>query len=209
MTLRLVETALEGARQAGAEVEVVDLASLRIHDCKGCGACYKTGRCPQDDDFGYVMGRIAAADGVVLGSPAYFDSVTPRMMTLMDRMSDAIHCQRLRGRYGCSVCPAGTGGEGRVVGYMNGFLVACGASVTGGTGAALGSDPGAIDRAAEAAHAMGMDLAAAIREKRVYPDQADRHRAIMKWLRCRIVANKEPWAHDYFYWAQQGWLLSD
>lgn len=209
MTLRLVETALDGAGQAGAETEVVDLARFRINECKGCGACYKTGRCPQDDDFGYVMDRIASADGVVLGSPAYFDSVTPRMITLMDRMSDAIHCQLLRGRYGCSVCTTGSGGESRVIGYMNDFLIACGASVTGGTGVAVGSDPGAIDRAAEAAHTMGRDLAAAIREKRACSDQAGRHRVIVNWLRRRVVANKELWAHDYFYWAQQGWLLSE
>lgn len=207
-TLRLVEAALEGARQAGAAVEIVDIAKLRINDCKDCGICHRKGRCEQDDDYCYVLDRIAGSDGIVLGSPAYFDSVTARMKTLMDRMSDVIHCQQLRGKYGFSVCTTGSSGEDRVINYMNDFLITCGACVTGGAGAAIGRDPHAIDRAAEMAHTMGTDLVAAIREKRAYPDQADRHRVVMKWLGERIVANKKSWAHDYFYWAQQGWIQS-
>ncbi len=205
-TLRLVEAALAGAEDDGASVKIVDITKLRINYCKGCGTCYGKGRCGQDDDFSYILDRIAGSDGIVLGSPAYFDSVTAQTKTLMDRMSDVIHCQRLRGKYGCSVCTTGSSGEDLVINYMNDFIIMCGAFVTGGTGAAIGNDMQSIDIAIAAAHAMGKDLVAAIREKRVYPEQEDRQQQIRKRLRSRIVANKESWAYDYFYWERQGWI---
>ena len=170
----------------GLSVEIVDITKLRINYCKGCGTCYGKGRCGQDDDFCYVMDRIAGSDGIVLGSPAYFDSVTAQMKTLMDRMSDVIHCQQLRGKYGCSVCTTGSSGEGLVISYMNDFLIMCGAFVTGGTGAAIGNDTHSLDCATVAAHAMGKDLVAAIQEKRTYADQADRQQENRKRLRGRI-----------------------
>jgi multimeric flavodoxin WrbA len=205
-TLRLIEAALAGAGQAGAEVEIIDITKLQINYCKGCGTCYSKGRCGQDDDFCYVLDKITDSDGIVLGSPAYFDSVTAQMKTLMDRMSDAIHCQQLSGKYGFAVCTTGSSGEGPVTNYMNDFLIMCGAFVTGGVGAAVGIDPCSMDRASKTAYAMGKDLVIAVREKRAYPEQEDRQRKIRKWLRERILANKEPWAHDYFYWTQQGWI---
>ncbi|MGA9139561.1 MAG: flavodoxin family protein [Methanocella sp.] len=203
-TLRLMESALAGASQAGAAVEIIDITKLRINYCRGCGTCYSKGVCMQDDDYSYVLDKIAGSDGIVLGSPAYFDSVTAQMKTLMDRMSDVIHCQQLSGKYGFAVCTTGSSGESRVIDYMSDFLVMCGAFATGGVGAAIGSDSRSLDRAADSAHAMGKDLVAAIREKRTYPEQEDRQRKVRKWLREKILANKDSWAHDYFYWTQQG-----
>ncbi len=205
-TLRLMEAVLGGAGQAGAEAEIVDITKLRINYCKGCGTCYSKGRCGQDDDFGYVLDKIAGSDGIVLGSPAYFDSVTAQMKTLMDRMSDVIHCRQLIGKYGFSVCTTGSSGEDLVINYMNDFLIMCGAFVTGGVGAAVSTDPRPMDKAAKAARAMGKDLAAAIREKRAYPEQEASQREIRIHLGERIRANKECWAYDYLYWAQRGWL---
>jgi hypothetical protein len=43
----------------------------------------------------------------VLGAPNYIDSVPAPIKALFDRMADAIHCQMLTGKFGCSVCTAG------------------------------------------------------------------------------------------------------
>jgi multimeric flavodoxin WrbA len=205
-TLRLMEAAIEGASQAGAETEIIDITKLRINFCKGCGACYNHGKCEQDDDFSYVMDKMLKADGIVLGSPSYMDSVTGQMKTLMDRMSDAIHCHQFSGKYGMSVCTTGSSGAELVVNYMNTFLINCGATVIGGATAAVGQKPGSINEAMETAYLMGKDLVAAIREQRTYPEQEAIHKKYREMFGESIKANKEKWAHDYLHWVQRGWV---
>jgi multimeric flavodoxin WrbA len=53
---------------------------------------------------------LESTDGIVFGSPIYFNSVTAQFKTLIDRMADAIHCHMLNGVYSCAV--ATTGGAG-------------------------------------------------------------------------------------------------
>ena len=205
-TLRLMEAAIEGASQAGAETEILDITKLRIGFCKGCGACYSRGKCEQDDDFSYAMEKLLKADGIVLGSPSYMDSVTGQLKAMMDRMSDTIHCQQFSGKYGFSVCTTGSSGADLVVNYMNNFLISCGATVIGGAGAAIGQHPGSINEAMEKAYLMGKDLIVAIGERRTYPEQEAVHRRYREIFGESIRANKEKWAHDYLHWVQKGWV---
>ena len=90
--------------------------------CTACGTCYATGECTLLDDFSDLFDRIMNADGIILGAPNYIDSVPAPMKAFFDRMADAIHCQMLTGKFGCSVCTAGGAGEAEVVGYMNKVL---------------------------------------------------------------------------------------
>ena len=66
-TLKLVEKALEGAKAAGAEVELVDVCKLDIEYCNACGICHKNGKCCKKDDFQALYRKILAADGLVMG----------------------------------------------------------------------------------------------------------------------------------------------
>jgi multimeric flavodoxin WrbA len=106
-TLKLVNSVLKGAESAGAETELMDLYKLNIEYCTGGGACYAKGECSLFDDFVEIFGKIMNADGVVLCAPNYINSVPAPMKALFDRLSDAIHCQMLTGKFGCSVCTAG------------------------------------------------------------------------------------------------------
>ena len=92
-----------------------------------------------------LFGKIMNADGVVLGAPNYIDSVPAPMKALFDRLSDAIHCQMLTGKFGCSVCTAGGGGDDEVLKYMNGVLMNLGITVVGSIGVVIGRDPSALE----------------------------------------------------------------
>lgn len=116
-TLKLVKAVLNGAETEGAKTELVDLYKLNIEYCTGCGTCYATGECPLIDDFEELFEKISNADGIVLGAPNYINSVPAPMKALFDRLSDAIHCQMLTGKFGCSVCTAGGSEEEEVVKY--------------------------------------------------------------------------------------------
>ena len=175
-TLRPVNAVLAGAKAGGAETELVDLYTLRIEYCTACGTCYATGECTLLDDFPDLFDRMMNAEGIVLGAPNYIDSVPAPMKAVFDRMADAIHCQMLTGKFGCSVCTAGGSGEHEVVGYMNKVLTTLGANIVGGIGVAIGRDPAALGKAEEEAREMGKNLARSIRGELTYPDQDEVHR---------------------------------
>ena len=101
-TRRLAGWVLEGAREAGAETEMVDLADCRITPCTDCEGCRMTGTCVFEDDVPELLSRMREADGIVFGSPVYIDNVTGQMKIFFDRLADAIHYQVLTGKYGCA-----------------------------------------------------------------------------------------------------------
>ena len=145
-TLKLVKSILAGAESEGAETKLVDLYKLNIEYCNACGTCYATGECPLFDDFTEIFENIWNADGIVLGAPNYINSVPAPMKALFDRLSDAIHCQMLIGKFGCSVCTAGGSGEDEVLKYMNGVLMHLGVTVVGGIGVVIGRDPSVLQK---------------------------------------------------------------
>ncbi|NYT17031.1 MAG: flavodoxin family protein [Methanomicrobiales archaeon] len=205
-TLQLVKAVLEAARSEGADTELIDVCDLQIEYCTACGTCYATGECTLVDDFPDLFDRMMGADGIVLGSPNYIDSITAPLKAVFDRMADAIHCQMLTGKYGCSVCTAGGSGQDEVVGYMNRVLTNLGATVVGGVGVAIGRDPAALGRAEEEALALGKTLAGSIRGEHHYPEQEEIHRQRREYF-CQLVRfNKDRWAHEYDWYVQMGWM---
>jgi len=205
-TKKLVEAVLRGAGEAGAETEFVDVCTLDIAFCTGCLTCCAVGKCTQDDDFPMLFDAIMEADGLVLGSPVYIDGVTAQLKQVFDRMADAIHCQRLYGKYGCAVSTTGSSCDQEVIEFMNRIMTKLGAVTIGGVGVALEPDPEALGPAEERAFLLGKELAEAIRTKRSYPEQEAVIARNRKHFRYLVTRMKEEWAHEYRYWQDQGWL---
>ena len=93
LTLKLLESALNGAEDAGAEVEFIDVARKNIRTCKSCGICYATGKCSQKDDFQAVYEKVVEADGIIFASPVYFNNVSSQLKALYrpHRGCEALH----------------------------------------------------------------------------------------------------------------------
>jgi multimeric flavodoxin WrbA len=204
-TRRLVELVLQGAKSAGAETELVDLSEIKITYCIACGVCHVNGDCTRDDEFDPLREKMLSSEGIVLGSPDYFESVTSQLKTVIDRLSDAIHCQLFLGKYACSVVTAGGPDYDQVIRYMNGVLVRLGCSVVGGLGAMM-SIPGSLDAAEQQALPLGVELVKAISEQRTYPDQDAVHAAMRDRFKMLVTLNKESWPYDYDCWKRKGWL---
>ena len=144
------------------------------------------------------------SDGIVLGAPNYINSVPAPMKAFFDRLSDAIHCQMLTGKFGCSVCTAGGSSEDAVVEYMNGVLMNLGVTVVGGLGVVVGRDPSALQKAAGSAEELGKKLVKSIRGEIKYPDQDELHSQRAAYF-CQLAqSNKERFAHDYEWYVQKG-----
>ena len=203
-TLQLLKSVLEGAESEGAETELIDLYKLRIEYCNGCGTCYATGECPLPDDFEELFEKVMDAEGIVLGAPNYINSVPAPMKAFFDRLSDAIHCQMLIGKFGCSVCTAGGSGADEVLKYMNGVLMTLGVTVVGETGVIIGRDPSALEKALEPAKELGKKLVKSIKGELKYPEQDEAHSQHAEYF-CQLAkSNKERFAHDYDWYVQKG-----
>jgi len=81
----LLDEALAGAREAGAETEKITVAKLKIEPCEEYYACLKDGRCVIHDDMGAVYDKLLAADAVIVASPIFFYTVSAQLMPLISR----------------------------------------------------------------------------------------------------------------------------
>ena len=205
-TLKLVNAVLDGAKEEGAEIELIDLYTRKIDYCTACGVCYAKGECIILDDFQDLFDNVMGAEGIVLGAPNYINSVPAPMKALFDRMADAIHCQMFTGKYGCSVCTAGGSGEQEVMKYMNGVLITLGATAVGGLGIAIGRNPEALEPAEKDAIELGKKLVQSIRGEHTYPDQDEIHMQTRDYF-CQLVKhNKDKFANEYDWYVQMGWM---
>ena len=86
----ILQQALRGAADAGAETEMIQLSELPFSGCRSCFACKKagaeTGRCMWNDGLQSVFDKIFSADVVLLGSPIYLGNVSGMMYCLMERL---------------------------------------------------------------------------------------------------------------------------
>jgi multimeric flavodoxin WrbA len=81
----LVSRILEGAESKGFLPETVFLNDLRIQECNGCHACWKTGSCAKKDDMSNLYQKIIESDVIVFGTPVYWYGPTALMKAFIDR----------------------------------------------------------------------------------------------------------------------------
>ena len=86
-TAAMVTALARGAREAGHEVDVLDIARMDIHGCLGCEYCHTRGdgECVQRDDMDDVYPLWDAADVIVVASPVYYGSFSGQMHCLVHR----------------------------------------------------------------------------------------------------------------------------
>ncbi|HMK54098.1 MAG TPA: flavodoxin family protein [Methanobacteriaceae archaeon] len=150
-TQGLVEVALESAKEAGTIVELIKLSDLEIEPCIACNICKDTGECAIYDDVRVVLEKMSEADGIILGSPVYFGSITSQLKMLMDRSRPLRTEFNLKNKIGGAISVGGSrnGGQETTINAIHSFfliheaiVVGDGASTAhyGGTG--WGAAPG-------------------------------------------------------------------
>ncbi len=92
-TASMLKKFAEGASSAGGDVEVETyrLYELDYKGCMACMACKLKGKasniCKFKDPLTPILEEIAAADGLVLGSPNFFGEVTGAMRSFLERLT--------------------------------------------------------------------------------------------------------------------------
>jgi multimeric flavodoxin WrbA len=119
LTSTAAQRALEGARKAGAETELVHLRRLKIEACRACeegwGRCRREGLCIIEDDMRPAWEKIEQADAVVISTPVYFGEVSEVTKSFLDRLR---RCRvgprewKLDGKPALCIAAPGGGGRG-------------------------------------------------------------------------------------------------
>ena len=81
----LLDRALDGAKEAGAEVASIYSRQLKIEGCRECGGCNKTGACVVKDQMTEVYPQLAEADAIILSVPMFFYAAPAQPKALIDR----------------------------------------------------------------------------------------------------------------------------
>ena len=81
----LLQAFIDGATQAGGEVELLALREHKISPCLEIYHCFKNGTCPIKDDMLPLYDKLLEADVVVLATPIFFYSVSAQAKAFIDR----------------------------------------------------------------------------------------------------------------------------
>ena len=80
-----IKKVLSELSKADHDTLYLPIRLLDIAPCEGCYQCVKEGRCVIKDDFQAVFKHMAEADCLVIGSPVYNGSITPKLKSILDR----------------------------------------------------------------------------------------------------------------------------
>ena len=81
----LLDKALEGALEKGAETEKIIINDLNMRPCQECEKVKDDGTCKIEDDFQALYEKIKKADALILASPIFFGSLSAQTKIMIDR----------------------------------------------------------------------------------------------------------------------------
>jgi multimeric flavodoxin WrbA len=81
----ILNEALKGAQNQGAEVEKIIVDNLKISGCKEYYGCFKDGNCVIRDDMDIIYPKLLEFDRIIVASPMFFYGIPSQLKALIDR----------------------------------------------------------------------------------------------------------------------------
>ncbi len=127
-TALLLRHALREIETEGIATELVQLSGMTIRGCTACFRCFanRDRLCAvKNDDVNGVIGKMDAADGILLGSPTYFADVTAETKALVDRSGMVARANggMFRRKAGAAVVAVRRGGAVHAFDTLNHFFL--------------------------------------------------------------------------------------
>ncbi len=95
----LAEQFMQGAKEAGHTIEVLDAAHMDIHPCMGCEHCGMDGNCAWQDDVWQIRDTLLSADMAVFVTPVYYFGMSAQLKMVIDRFYSytiKLSCKKLK-----------------------------------------------------------------------------------------------------------------
>lgn len=122
ITNRLVESALKGAAETGAETELIQMSEYLVDACKDClpWVCADNKKCTfNDKNLEYLSEKILNCDGLVWGTPVYWGDTTAMVRLLMLKLFRLYaRSQSFHGIPSFGIAIAGGTGNGLISGLV-------------------------------------------------------------------------------------------
>jgi multimeric flavodoxin WrbA len=124
----LINRLLREVEREGIETELVQLSEKEIRGCIACFKCHENRdqHCAvKKDAANEYIEKITKAQGIVLGSPVYFQDVTPEMKALIDRAGfvGLANGKLYRNKVGASIACFRRSGGMHTIDAMNHFFL--------------------------------------------------------------------------------------
>lgn len=101
---RIARIALKSAKEAGAEIALINLMNLEIKPCIDCKACVRAmrepefkGKCPLKDDMAWLDEQMLSSDGLIFVAPMFENAAPGPYKIMCDRMGPSHDVTFLRG----------------------------------------------------------------------------------------------------------------
>lgn len=160
-TAILLNLALEELRAEGIETELVSLAGQPILGCRACYKCFEKGdgHCVFADDLvNESLGKMCAAQGILLGSPTYFSDLTAGMKGFIERTGMVARANKhfFQRKVGAGVVAVRRGGAIHTFDSLNHFFLISQMIVVGSSywNIGVGREPGEVEQDAEGVETM-------------------------------------------------------
>ena len=126
-TAILIRKVFSELEKEGIETELVQLSGHVIRGCSACNLCLtnQNGHCAITGDIvNDCIDKMAAADGIILGSPTYFADITSELKALIDRSGrvGGANGALYRRKVGAGVIAVRRGGAIHALDSINHFL---------------------------------------------------------------------------------------
>lgn len=109
----------------GIETETVQIGSMDIRGCIGCGYCFKNGKCVIDDIVNELAPKFEACDGLVVAGPVYYASANGTLVSLLDRLFYSTPFNKTM-KVGASIAVARRGGCSSTFDQLNKYFTISG-----------------------------------------------------------------------------------
>ena len=119
---------LEEVARSGIETELICLRETKIRGCDGCLSCEaggheRRGVCRIQDDMQQIYPKLIEADGLVFGTPVYFEMLSGLLKNFMDRTCPIWPRLKLKPIGGIAVAEEGIG---KAVNNLRTYASVCG-----------------------------------------------------------------------------------
>lgn len=84
-TAKLLDKALEGARDAGCDVEKIEVTNLNFRACREIFFCREHEQCAMKDDMAEMYGKFQELDSIIVATPVMTMGIPGVLKSFMDR----------------------------------------------------------------------------------------------------------------------------
>jgi multimeric flavodoxin WrbA len=149
-TTILIKRVFNELEKEGIGTELVQLSEKEIRGCIACYKCIenKDQRCAvKNDAANEYIEKMLGAEGIILGSPVYFNDVTSEMKALIDRTGYVARANRrmFRNKVGAAVAAVRRSGAVHTIDSMNHFFLS-GEMILVGRAIGMGREKGEVEK---------------------------------------------------------------